>query len=88
LLIAESDARLRYPAASFSAPVHASKHPSAFPEASMPSAAWPDEQLVPLAARAVAVPALPDHVPEVESVRCEPDVPEPESGLSATMLDR
>lgn len=60
-----------YPAEVFSASVHTSKHDSTAPEASTPSGAEPEEQLAPLAANAVAVPAFPVHEPEVSSVRAE-----------------
>lgn len=42
---------------------------------------------MPFAASAVAVPARPLHVPAVLIVRWEPEVPEPESGESATTAD-
>lgn len=49
----------------------------------IPSVKYPVEQFVGAEASAVAVPALPDHVPDVESTKCEADVPEPERGESA-----
>lgn len=62
-----------YAADVFSASVHTSKHPSTAPDATIPSGALPAEQLAGSAASAVAVPAFPDHVPDVSSVTTPPD---------------
>ena len=57
-------------------PVVATVHPSALPEASTPRAKLPAVQLVPFAARAVAVPAFPDTLPVMvlENVLLPPKV--------------
>lgn len=67
----------------FSASLHTSKQLSEFPEASTPNGALPAEQLVPFAASAVAVPALPDHVPEVSRVSVELEPPTFTTGLES-----
>ncbi len=48
--------------------INTAKHPSELPDASTPRGALPAEQLVPLAASAVAVPALPVMLAFIEVV--------------------